>query len=812
LEFVYAVYLLIGLLLAAAVCLAARRYSIGQPAAIGSAFPINDAFFMLNGQGRIIWANDRAEALYGSAGSSFKGKSFLDLRAPDCTPRFKSSDEEAGGLIYEILHHRSDGTTFPVEVSLRTTRQDDHDLTLAIVRDMSQSKAYEEKEQSEALVFEQTRDGVVITDAETRIIAVNAAFTKITGYEEAEVLGQDPRILSSGRHDNKFYTELWDVISDKGYWQGEIWNRRRDGSIICVWQTISAVYNDDGSVRNYFSVFTDITERKAQDEKLRFHSQILDMIGEAVIATDVDGRITYWNDRAEEMYGWKEEEVLGRNIVEVTPSMATQDLAQDIMGDLLNGATKWSGEFEVQRRDGTSFNALVTTSQISDEDGNLVGMIGVSMDISDRKEAEERLFYLAQYDSLTDLPNRNLFMDRLEQAILRARRHNNSMALMFLDLDRFKEINDTLGHLAGDMLLCKVAERLTSNLRDVDTIARLGGDEFIILLEQVRDQREIEMVVNKILDFFAAPFSINENDVFVPPSIGITVYPDDADNARELLKAADIAMYEAKRNGGNCYEFYSTEKHAKSTLRLSMESNLRQAIDQDELSLAYQCRVSARDGETIGLEALLRWHNASLGTVPPIQFIPIAEETGLIIGIGEWILRQVCRQWVVWRDAGRLFTVSVNISARQFRQRDFTERLAAIIGETGMDPAWLELEITETMIMTHAEDVIRTLSALHDLGIKLTIDDFGTGYSSLAYLKRFPVDALKIDQSFVRDVTSDPDDEAIVRAIISMARNLNLSIVAEGIETKEQMEFLKSAGCDEFQGFYFCHPCSPDQI
>lgn len=430
-----------------------------------------------------------------------------------------------------------------------------------------------------------------------------------------------------------------------------------------------------------------------------------------------------------------------------------------------------------------------------------------------REEAVERISYLAQYDVLTNLPNRNLFRDRLEQAMMRAQRNETLVALMFIDLDRFKEINDTLGHPVGDQVLQKVAERLKHFLRDVDTIARLGGDEFTIVLEGVHDVPQIATAAQKVRDALVQPLLVDDREIFVSASIGISIYPFDVEEIDALLKNADIAMYQAKQDGGDAYHFFEAEMNAHTFEHLELEGRLRRALARNQFTLHYQPQVSIANGRIIGAEALLRWHDEELGMIAPARFIPLAETTGLIVPIGEWVLHTACAQNKAWQDAGCApIPIAVNLSPRQFRQANLLEKITQTLEQTGLHPNYLELEITESTIMHQAEKTIGLLEQLHAMGVRLSVDDFGTGYSSLSYLKRFPVHKLKIDQSFVRDINLDPDDAAIVTAVIAMARSLNVLTIAEGVETEEQLAFLDALKCAEYQGYYFAKPMPADEF
>ena len=434
-------------------------------------------------------------------------------------------------------------------------------------------------------------------------------------------------------------------------------------------------------------------------------------------------------------------------------------------------------------------------------------------DLEERKRVEQSIRHMAHHDALTGLPNRALFRDRLTHAMAQADRYHQILAVLFLDLDRFKAINDTLGHNVGDQLLKMAAERLRSCIRDCDTVARLGGDEFTIIVDDIVEVQDAAVVAQKILDTLSQPFNLFNHEVFISVSIGLTLYPNDDENADNLLRNADAAMYRAKEYGRNNYQFYVADMNVKARERLMLESQLRRALDRNEFSLYYQPRVDLYSGKVIGAEALLRWRHPEMGLVPPVQFIPILEETGMIIPVGEWVLQKASQQNRAWQDKGLPpIRMAVNLSVRQFIQKDLADSILTIIERTGLAPQYLELEITEDLLLEQNQTNIITLTKLRNCGIHISIDDFGTGYSSLSYLKRLPIDTLKIDQSFLRDIENDPDNKAITSAIIAMASSLHLNVLAEGVETEEQLAFLRAQGCNEIQGYSFSKPLTADEF
>ena len=544
-------------------------------------------------------------------------------------------------------------------------------------------------------VIEASLDGIMIVDAVNQIEFVNPSFTHMTGYAPEEIIGKNPNVLKSGHHDADFYKHMYDTLVTQDYWQGEIWNRRKNGEIFPEWLTINVIRDEDGTISQYAAIFSDITERK---------------------------------------------------------------------------------------------------------------------------KTEERIKNLAYFDVLTALPNRRLFTDRLQLAISNAHRHGHLMAIMFLDLDLFKRINDSLGHGIGDQVLIETAARLGHCVREGDTVARLGGDEFTILLPEIEHMEDAAKLAERLIAHVKQPFIIDEHELYVTTSIGIAVYPDDGGSVEALIKNADTAMYRAKDLGRNSFQLYTPAMNARSFERLTMESSLRHAVTRGEFKLVYQVKVDMTTGRMSGVEALVRWHHPEMGLVSPVDFIPLAEDMGVISEIGEWVLREACTQCKHWHDLGLPpVRIAVNVSALQFRETKVPEVVARALRDTGLPPQFLELELTETVLMQRVDEVVVVLKELRAMGVRISIDDFGTGYSSLSYLKRMPIDALKVDRSFVNDIFGEDDvvteeGAEIVSTIISLAHNLKLKAIAEGVETAAQAAFLHSKGCDEVQGFLISRPVSGEDL
>ncbi len=635
-----------------------------------------DGLVILDADGVVRYANRAGASLFRCGATELVGAMLGFPLAPEETTEL------------ELPH--TDGSWRIAEMRMAETEWNSAPAYVAQLRDVTSHKALEKRLELSDKVFRNTQEGIVVTDGAGHIISVNPAFTAVTGYLPEEVLGRNPKVLKSGRHGEDFYRALWETIAACGQWQGEIWNRRKNGEIYPEWMNISAIFDACGSPVYYVAVFSDIS--------------------------------------------------------------------------------------------------LV-------------------------KQNEERLHRLAHYDALTGLPNRVLLTDRLHQALAHAQRNGTQVGLLFLDLDRFKLVNDTLGHRAGDQLLQEVALRLESSVRAEDTVARLGGDEFTVIVPNLHGPAGAANVAEKIIEALAAPFHLQGQDIFATASIGIALYPLTADSPESLIKHADIAMYQAKEQGRNNYLYFRRGHDEQSRDLFELENGLRHALERGELRLVYQPEVEIETGRIVAVEALLRWKHPERGDIPPSEFIPVAEDTGMIGPIGEWVLREACTQNRDWQDQGLPpIRVAVNLSVRQLRHVRFAEKVAEILDETGLDADWLEVELTESTVMLHAKETMGILWQLKSMGIRLSIDDFGTGYSALNYLKRLPVDTLKIDRSFIEGLEHDSNDQAISDAIIALGNSLKLRVVAEGVETEHQLGFLRQHHCCDAQGFLFSTPLDGDAL
>jgi diguanylate cyclase (GGDEF)-like protein/hemerythrin-like metal-binding protein/PAS domain S-box-containing protein len=591
-----------------------------------------------------------------------------------------------------------------------------------------------------------------------------------------------------------------------------------DGSIIWLSTSKVPLYNKQNEVIGIIGLYEEITTRKNAEIALKAEKETaqnyLDIVGVMILVLDLNKNVKQINRYGCEILGYTAEEIIGKNWAENFTPLRCQNSIDDIADSLLQNEQKSITYFEnlVLTKNGEEHLIAWRNSTLYDQDGKVIGILTSGEDITERKANEERIHYLANFDSLTELPNRNQLDIRVKELLSLSARHNNKVAIMFLDLDHFKDINDSLGHNTGDQLLVEVSKRLKSVLRQEDTIARLGGDEFIILLPNI-SMLGASQVAQKLLDIFKASFVIEAYELKISGSIGIALFPSDGADFETLYKNADTAMYRAKQDGRSRFNFFTEEMQKNTSRMLKLSNALSYALERNELQLYYQPQFSTNNKAIIGAEALLRWSNSELGSVSPAEFIPIAEENGTILSIGEWVLRTAIEQTKKWMDEGMApIIMAVNLSAVQFRIPNLSSLISNILKEVGLPPEYLELELTEGVAMNDPQKAIAIMNDLHNQGIRMSIDDFGTGYSSLSYLKKFKVYKLKIDQSFVRDINIDPEDKAIVGAIISMAKNLGLQTIAEGVETIGQLNYLQEQGCDEIQGYYFSKPLSKEDF
>lgn len=552
--------------------------------------------------------------------------------------------------------------------------------------------------------------------------------------------------------------------------------------------------------------YKEITNEIRTHEQISFQASLLNQVRNAVIATDMNNKIIYWNTFAEVLYQWKSKEVLNKKFIDVViPAINKSAMSQILQKAIKKG--KWEGELEVIKKNKETFIIHFAISSFKNDEGDIIGTVGISTDITERKQIEEEIRYLSRHDPLTQLPNRTLLDDDFTQAMEAASTNGSMLAVLFIDLDRFKFINDTLGHILGDKLLKIIADRMKFAMRPSDIIARIGGDEFMVLLKNISQVDEVTAIANRILKVFEPVFYLDSHEIHITASIGISLYPHDGKDVQTLLKNADSAMYRAKEQGKNNYELYSAILNEKAMENLMLQNNLQDALVRNEFVIYYQPIVNIKTKQTVGLEALLRWRHPQLGIIAPSDFIPLAEETGIILPITEWVLKKACFDCKDWHSKGyENLYVAVNLSSQHFNKKNWDKMILDALSESKLAPVFLELEINENSIMKNTPQTIKIINSLRQKGIKFSIDDFGTGYSSLSYLTQFPIDGLKIDQSFMRFITTDSDDATIITAIIYMAHNLNLRVTAEGIENINQLKFMDSIDCDYAQGYFFSRP------
>ena len=653
---------------------------------------------------------------------------------------------------------------------------------------------------------EQSPVSIVITDAQGTIEYVNPKFEQVSGYSAAEAIGRNPRILKSGNRSRDEYAQLWATISSGQNWSGEFENLRKNGSRYYEATSISPIRDAAGAISGYVGVKEDVTQRRADELRMREAMVVFNASSQAIMITDADGVITSVNPACCSITGYGAEEIIGQR-----PSMFRSDrhdegFYREMWSRLIAEGT-WEGEVWNRRKDGSTYLQWITITAVRDEKERQVKYVSHASDITSRRQREEVIWRQANFDELTGLANRHLLHDRLRQTMAQARRAGHRAGLMLLDLDGFKWVNDTAGHDAGDRLLVETAARLTRCVREQDTVARMGGDEFTLVIGDLVDAGNLRRVAEKVLRELAEPFVLDASTYHVSASIGLTVFPEDGADIQTLLRNADVAMYEAKLLGKNRCEFYAQHLRERARRRVDLETELRGALEHGELSLHYQPIVRAADGVLVGAEALLRWTNPRHGMVEPAEFIPVAEETGMIVPIGEWAIREAAHQLRRWTGAGqRRLRMAVNVSGVQYREAGLPELIERICEEARLQRSDLMLEITESVLMQGGAITEERIGEISRTGVLFALDDFGTGYSSLSYLKRFPVAVVKIDRGFVADCVRSENDARLVEAIIRMAHGLNLTVTAEGVETVAQAAFLRERGCDFLQGFIISRP------
>ena len=755
---------------------------------------------------RITFVNHALlHALRYSEEKQLLGKNVAVLMSPNNAPELfaEIATRTMGDGVWrgECLHLRADGTDYPILLSTSVVKDKAGRVLgiLGIAQDITERKKTEDKLRRLAAIVESSDDAIIGQALDGTIQSWNRGAERMYGYSAAEAIGNPFSMLRAPGHLGEIPAFLEKVREGEILHHSEAIHATKDGRQIHVDLTLSPVENATGTTIGISTIARDVTERIKNQERLQLWSRVLDQSSEGIFICDPQERILLANRAFEQVTGFSADEAVG-NTPRILHS-GRQDRAYyaDMWKSVLEKGA-WQGEMWNRRKSGEFYAEWLSISAVYNHKGAVTHYIGIFSDITVRKQAEQRMVHLAHYDALTDLPNRALLMDRLNQLTKSAQRRKSKVAVVFIDLDRFKEVNDSLGHDAGDVLLQTVAKRFSNAVREEDTVARLGGDEFVVVFQGIRNIQDVAALAQKLFSCLREPVTLKSYEHTVTASMGISLFPDDAMNGQEMIRNADAAMYQAKGSGRNAYHFYTSDLNQRALDMLSMEQALRRAIEREQFVLHYQPRIDISSGSIAGAEALIRWNHPDLGLVMPGKFISIAEERGLIVSIGGWVIEEALRQSALWQNSGELsIPIAVNVSAVQFRQKDFVSQLANIVRKYGITPNRLELELTESIIMRDAEMTVKKVAELHDMGFQLSIDDFGTGYSSLSYLRRFPIDKLKIDQSFVRDSGAG----GIVTAVIGLARSLKLKVIAEGVETKEQLEMLREQHCDEAQGFLF---------
>ena len=770
-----------------------------------------DAIIQVNAQGVIISWSQQAETLFGWSKTEAEGQVMRLLIFPERyrklqlkgTGKFIGTGK--GRLVntrFEIDMLNRAGVEFPVELSISPVKTVNGIEFSAFIRDLSERKKVESSLRKLSLAVEQSPSSIIITDSAANVEYANQAFLNTTGYKTKEIIGKNFKMFDIKEVEKEANDKMWEYLSNGNIWQGELSSQKKDGSEYIESVLISPVRQKSGEITHYLAIKEDITEKKQAEIELGI-AAIAFEAQEGIMVTDAENTILRVNKAFTKITGYSSDEVIGKKPDLLSSGRQDQAFYSDMWATITRTGS-WQGELWNQHKQGTIYPEWLTITARKDKNKKTTHYVGIFTDITKFKAAEEKIKQLAFYDPLTQLANRRKLIDRLEHGVAMCLREGSNLAVLMLDLDRFKIVNDNFGHQAGDELLQQVGSRINKRLRKTDLLARLGGDEFVVLLEDISHADDAARVAEEIISDLARPFQLNKaKDVRIGTSIGISLYPEHADTIEALMDHADMALYQAKDRGRGCYAYFSENLTRTVRERLVIEANLRRAMKQQELRVYYQPQVDIVTGKIIGAEALVRWQSEDDGLVPPGKFIPIAEETGLIIELGEWVLQETCRQGQQWLEKGlQPIILAVNVSAQQFkRSNNMYAVVKKVLATTGFPANQLELEMTESSLMEQQDSVVMILNELRSLGVLLAIDDFGTGYSSLAYLKNFPLDTLKIDKSFIDDIPHDQGDVEIAKTINAMGHNLGFKVLAEGVENQEQLDFLRKIGCHSYQGY-----------